>query len=55
MKQDDIDYSVIKNVINILSVLCATDSDMIIDKLIGILWTEDEAEKIKNKSGKFEI
>ena len=53
MKQQDIDYAIIKNIINILSVMCAANSDMIIDKLIGVLWTTAEAEKIRESSGKF--
>lgn len=54
MKQRDIDYAVIFNTINILSVMCAADNNMIIDTLTGILWDEEEANSIKNSIGKFE-
>ena len=55
MNRDDIDYAVIKNVINILCVLCAADTNRVIDSLTGNLWDKEEAGRIKESSGKFEI
>lgn len=50
-----IEYAVIKNAVNILCLLCAANSNMVIDALTGILWDEEEAGSIKGSSGKFEI
>jgi hypothetical protein len=49
--RDNIDYAVIKNVISILAVMCAADKDMIVDKLTGYLWDEEEASEIKKSDG----
>lgn len=49
-----IEYAAIKNAINILCVLCAANSNLVIDALVGILWDEEEASGIKDSSGKFE-
>ena len=55
MTRTAIEYAVVKNAVNILCVLCASNSNMVIDALTGILWEEEEAESIKKSSGKFEI
>ena len=46
----DEEYAVAKNAINILCVLCAANSDIVIDSLTGYLWDEEEASKIKARS-----
>jgi len=43
-----IEYAVIKNAVDILCLLCAAPSGMVIDALTGILWDEEEAEGIKS-------
>ena len=55
MEGEEREYAVINNAINILCVLCAADNKMVIDRLTGILWDEEEAGSIKSSSGKFEI
>lgn len=55
MDRKTIEYAVIKNTVNILCVLCAAHSNLVIDALTGILWDEEEAGNIKASSGKFEI
>ena len=55
MTRENIEYAVIKNTIAILCVLCAADKNMAIDALTGVLWDEEEARKIKESSGEFEI
>jgi len=55
MQQPEIEYAVIKNVINILCVLCASNKDKVIDSLTGVLWDEEEAGMIKTSSGQFEL
>lgn len=49
------DHAVIKNSINILCILCAADSNIVIDALTGILWDEEEAGKIKDSKGLFTV
>jgi hypothetical protein len=53
--KQEIEYAVISNAVDTLSVLCAGNRDKIIDLLIGYLWDEEEAGDIKASSGKFEI
>lgn len=55
MGRKTIEYAVIKSAVNILCVLCAANSNVVIDALTGILWDEEEAGDIKRSSGKFEI
>lgn len=51
MKQKDIDYAVIANVVNLLAVMCAANKDRIVEKLTGYLWDEEEAGEIKKSDG----
>ena len=55
MDRKAIEYAAVKSAINILCVLCAANSNLVIDSLTGILWDEEEAIGIKESSGKFEI
>lgn len=55
MDEKSIEYAAIKSAVNILCVLCAANSNMVIDALTGVLWDEEEAGCIKESSGKFEI
>jgi len=55
MDRKTIEYATIKSAINILCVLCAANSNIVIDALVGILWDEEEASGIKDSSGRFEI
>ena len=45
------EFSIVKNAVNILALMCAANSDMIIDKLTGVLWDDEEAEGIKASTG----
>ena len=55
MTKEEIEYAVIANTVDTLSVLCTADREKIIDILTGYLWDEEEAGLIKESSGKFEI
>lgn len=55
MKKKEIEYAVIANAVDTLSVLCSADREKIVDQLTGFLWDEEEAGGIKASSGKFEI
>jgi hypothetical protein len=55
MTQDEINYATIKNTIRILSVMCAGDETKIIHLLTGYLWDEEEAGRIKESDGRFDI
>jgi len=55
MNRTSIEYAVVKSAVNILCVLCAANSNIVIDALTGILWDEEEAGDIKRSSGKYEI
>lgn len=55
MDKREIEYAVISNCINTLSVVCAGDRNKIIDILTGYLFDEEEAGSIKRSSGKFKI
>lgn len=55
MTKEEIDYAVISNAVDTISVTCAGNRDKIIDLLADYLFTEDEAEKIKQSSGRFDI
>ena len=55
MNRKTIEYATIKSAINIMCVLCAADSNIVIDALTGILWDEEEAGGIKESTGKFEV
>lgn len=53
MNNKDIEYAIIANTIDTLSVLCAGDRDKIVDLLTGYLWDAEEAGGIKQSDGKF--
>lgn len=53
MKQDQIDYAVIKNAIRTLCVICAGDENKVIEILTGYLFDEEEAGRIKQSTGTF--
>jgi hypothetical protein len=55
LTKEEIEYAVIANAVDTLSVLCAGDRDKIIDLLTGYLWGEEEASGIKKSSGKLEM
>lgn len=55
MTKEEIEYAVLKNTVNTLCVLCANNSDNIIDILTGHLWDEEEADNIKRSDGKFYV
>jgi hypothetical protein len=52
LTKEEIEYAVIANAVDTLSILCAGDRDKIIDLLTGYLWDEEEASWIKKSSGK---
>jgi hypothetical protein len=55
MTKKEIEYSVIKNTLRILCVMCAANVDKVIDILTGYLWDEEEAGEIKSASGDYDI
>ena len=55
MDKETTEYAIIKNAVNTLCVLCAANSNQVIDALTGFLWSEEEAGGIKRNSGQFEI
>ena len=55
MDKQKIEYAIISNAVDILSVQCSGNRDKIIDLLTGYLWDEEEASGIKESTGKFEI
>ena len=55
MTQEETDYAVISNLIDILCVMCAANRDDVIDLLAGHLWDEEEAGAIKASDGKHNI
>lgn len=52
--QASIEYAVISNAVDTLSVMCAGNRDKIIELLTGYLWDEEEAGDIRSSSGRFE-
>lgn len=52
MDQKEIDYAVISNALELLSVMCVGNKDKVVDLLTGYLWDEEEAGRIKNSDGK---
>ena len=55
MTKKDIEYAVIKNVLNVLAVMCAANVNKIVDLLTGYLWDEEEAGEIKRSDGMYKI
>ncbi len=47
LRQQQKDYKICLNAVSILGEMCAATPDMIIDKLTGCLWDEQEASRIK--------
>jgi len=47
-KEQECEYRTVKYLVAILGNMCAASPNMIIDRLTGLLWDEDEADKIKN-------
>ncbi len=45
------EFCIVKNAVNIISLMCAAESDMVIDLLTGHLWDEEEAGGIKESTG----
>lgn len=54
MTKDQIEYGIISNAIDTLSLVCFMPKDTIIKYLTGILWDKEEAKKITDSSGKLE-
>lgn len=52
-KEEERDYKIIKNAVNILSITCCANPDKIIELLTGYLWDEEEVGEIKRSSIEF--
>lgn len=55
MTKEEIEYAVIKNTVKALAVVCAVNSEKVIDLLTGHLWDEEEAGRIKRSSGDYVV
>lgn len=55
MTENELEYAVVKNAIQILSLMCAGNVDKITDLLTGYLWDEEEAWQIKASDGQFKF